>query len=272
MSKGSNFLILISILFVNCHKCFDESCSICSEEDSTYCYKCKNSFIKHYSRCGKKCQSIYNCILCNAKETDCIKCKSNCVFTGKYCDCTERYILALVLFLFSLLMIGIIIFSLIHSSRRRRINIFNIFSGHSIPSIINNTTVSRHPLPEEITIENRIKELEMIKDFNKNKIEVDKNIETKLCFICKKNICNLKMGCGCFICFECEKKCVKANICLNCKNNMTTMQQVSCSICLCNKNEISTFNCPCKVVICKECYLKWRKTNNFCPSCREPII
>ena len=62
------------------------------------------------------------------------------------------------------------------------------------------------------------------------------------------------------------------NICLNCKNNMTTMQQVSCSICLCNKNEISTFNCPCKVVICKECYLKWRKQNNFCPSCRNPII
>ena len=112
----------------------------------------------------------------------------------------------------------------------------------------------------------------LINDFIKNKIEVDNDIETKKCYICKNNICNLKMGCGCLICFECEKKCIKANICLNCNRSITTMQQVSCSICFCNKKDISTFNCACKIVICKECYLKWRKQNNFCPSCRLPII
>ena len=60
----------------------------------------------------------------------------------------------------------------------------------------------------------------LLNDFNKNKIEVDNNIGNKKCFIYNNNICNLKMGCGCFIFFECEKKCIKDNICLNCNKNI----------------------------------------------------
>ena len=271
MLKFYYILIFICIFFINCNKCFDESCLKCSE-DGAYCYHCKNGFIRHYSKCGKKCKSIINCKLCNEDESKCIRCKSNCIFTGVYCDCTERYVLFFILLFFTIFMIGIILFCLIHTSTRRRITLFNLFWGRTTPSIFNRQNMSRHPLPEEVTIENRIKEMELINDFNKNKIDVDKNIETKKCFICKNNNCNLKMGCGCFVCFDCEKKCVRNNICLNCNKSISTMQQVSCSICFCNKKEISTFNCPCKIVICKDCYLKWRKQNNFCPSCRGPII
>ena len=271
MSKIFYFLIFLFIVFINCeNNCFDESCSECTS-DGTYCYKCKNGFIKHYSKCGKNCKSIRNCQLCNANESKCIKCKSNCIFTGIYCDCTERYVLIFVFLFFSIFMIAIIIFCLIHPVSRRTAFLLNAFSGPS-PSIFSNRTMSRNPLHEEIAINNKINELKLINDFNKNKIEVDEDIETKKCFICKKSNCNLKMGCGCFICFECEKKCIKVNSCLNCNQSITTMKQVSCSICFCNKKEISTFNCPCKIVICKECYLKWRKQNNFCPSCRGPII
>ena len=60
----------------------------------------------------------------------------------------------------------------------------------------------------------------LLNDFNKHKIEVDNNIENKNCFICKNNICNLKMGCGYFIFFESEKKCIKVNICLNCNKTI----------------------------------------------------
>ena len=273
MSKFLIFYILFftNILFINCENCFDQLCSECSK-DGDYCFKCKNGFVKHYSNCGKKCNSIINCQLCNADETKCIKCKSNCIFTGLYCDCTERYALAIVLIFFSIIMIAIIIFCLIYTRRAR--NIFNIIYGGAEPSEINRTNISRHPLPEEIdyNINNINNEKELINDFIKNKIEVDNDIENKKCYICKNNICNLKMGCGCLICFECEKKCIKINMCLNCNKSITTMQQVSCSICFCNKKDISTFNCACKIVICKECYLKWRKQNNFCPSCRTPII
>jgi hypothetical protein len=265
MEKQIFLLLIILIIFVNAQECLDKSCFECSK-DGSYCYQCKNGFIKHYARCGKKCNSIVNCNLCNSEETKCIKCKSNCIFNGIYCDCTERYVLGFVLCFFSISMISIIIFCLIHTSWRTRLSRYGFGLGQF--------NQSRYPLPEEtsVQINNKIIYTQMINDFNKNKIEVDKDIENKKCYICKNNNCNLKMGCGCFICFECEKKCVKANICLNCNKNITTMQQVSCSICFGNNKEISTFNCPCKTVVCKECYLKWRKQNNFCPSCRGPIM
>ena len=273
---AKKYIFFFSIFFyIKCQKCLDQSCELCSEQGD-YCYKCKSGFIRHYSNCGKICNSIINCELCNAEESKCIKCRSNCIFTGIYCDCTERYVLAFALIIFSIFMIAIIIFCLAHTSSRRMRSILNVLYGGGSVSNFSPTSISRHPLPEEISyninINNRLNELKLINDFNKNKIEVDNDIENKKCFVCKNNICNLKMGCGCFICFECEKKCIKVNMCLNCNKNITTMQQVSCSICFCNKKEISTFNCACKIVICKECYLKWRKQNNFCPSCRGPIL
>ena len=88
MSKIFYFLIFIFIVFIHCeNNCFDESCAECTS-DGAYCFNCKNGFVKHYSKCGKKCKSIKNCQLCNAAESKCIKCKSNCIFTGIYCDCT----------------------------------------------------------------------------------------------------------------------------------------------------------------------------------------
>ena len=273
MIKFVNILLIHLYFFINCQNCIDQNCLSCSK-DGYYCYKCIKGFIKHYSKCGIKCNSIKNCEICNEDKSNCIKCKSNWVFTGTYCDCTERYTLALILILFSIILFTVVFYCLIHTSSRR--SIFNIFSVRITPSILNrvNASITQYPLPEEVNanINNKIKELELINDFNKNKIEIDKDIENKKCFICKNNICNLKMECGCFICFECEKKCVKVNLCLNCNKPISTMQQVSCSICFCNKKEISTFNCPCKTVICKDCYLKWRKENNFCPSCRGIII
>ena len=266
-------IILILIFMSNCQICMDESCISCTE-DGSYCHKCKDGFIRHYDKCGKKCSSIINCNLCNAAETKCIKCKGNCIFNGIYCDCTERYVLSFVCIFFSITMITVILLCLMNRSWRRTFNALNIFSGHIPPLALNRTDMSRHQLPEEVNVEidNKIKELEIINDFNKNKITVDKNIETKKCCICNNNICNIKFKCGCFVCFECEKKCVKSNMCLNCKQPITTMEQVSCSICFENKKEISTFNCACKIVICKDCYLKWRKQNNFCPTCKGPII
>ena len=275
MAKILYIIFIYIIIKIKCQKCFDQSCDVCSE-DGNYCYKCKLGFVKHYSNCGKECNTIINCNLCSADETKCVKCKSNCIFNGIYCDCTERYVLAFILIFFSIFMIAIIIFCLIHTSSRRMRRILNILYGGGAVSNFTHASISRHPLPEEINYNynnnNRINELSMINDFNKNKIEVGSDIENKKCYVCKNNLCNLKLECGCFICFECEKKCIKVNMCLNCNKSITSMQQVSCSICFCNKKEISTFNCACKIVICKECYLKWRKQNNFCPSCRGPIL
>ena len=273
MNKTLFILIFfLFIIFINCNKCQDKSCIYCSAK-SNYCYRCKEGFIRHYSHCGIKCNSIINCQLCTEDKTKCIKCKPNCIYNGILCDCTERYILIIVSIFIALSTIGITCLCLMNTSRVRSINMI-FLTGHITPSIFNRSISIRSQLSEEINIEaeNKINEKKIINDFNKNKIKEDKNIEKKKCIICKNNDCNLKLGCGCYICFGCEKICIKRNICLNCHQNISSMQQVSCSICLSNKKDISTFNCPCKTVICKQCYLIWRKKNNFCPSCRSPIF
>lgn len=267
------FLLSIHIIISNGDKCHDESCITCSS-DGNYCYRCKEGFIRHYKFCGVKCNSIINCQLCTADKSKCIKCRSNCVYNGIICDCTERYVLTVVCIFIALSTISITCLCLMNTSWRRTINNLYFITGHIRPSIFNRRIFNRNQLSEVINaeIENKINEVKIINDFNKNKIKEDKNIVNKKCMICKNNDCNLKLGCGCYICFGCEKKCIKNNVCLKCNQNISSMQQVSCSICLCNKKDISTFNCPCKTVICKECYLKWRKSNNFCPSCRAPIF
>lgn len=268
------FLLFLQIYIVKCPNtnCTDESCMSCSL-DGSYCFKCKPGFKRFYSKCGKKCSSILNCNLCDATEKKCVRCKSNCIFNGTICDCTERYVLAVVCLVFTIFMIFIFLFCLMHSSFVRVFASFGYLSGRFSPSILNMTDISRNNnIYTNFDIENRITEFELQNDFKKRKIIVDKDLNKKKCYICKNNSCNLKLSCGCFICFECEKKCVKDGICLNCNKNITNMQQISCSICFGNKKELSFFNCNCKNVVCEECFIKWRKQNNLCPFCRRPII
>ena len=266
------FLFLFQMYLIKCPNtnCSDPSCVSCSS-DSSFCFKCKPGFVRHYTKCGKKCSSILNCNLCDATEKKCIRCKSNCIFNGTYCDCTERYILTIVCLLFSIFMIVIFFCCLIHKSIIRAFSTFSILSGRISPSILNRNEVTS-PTYVNFDIDNKINDLELEREFSEKKITLDKDISKKKCFICKNNTINLKLGCNCLICFECEKKCVKNNICLNCNQNITSMQQVSCAICFGNKKDLSYFSCNCKNVVCKECYIKWRKQNNYCPFCRRHII
>ena len=260
-------------IFCKNSTCLDESCNLCSM-DGKYCFRCKDGFIRHYNKCGKSCSSIMNCLLCDAEEKKCIRCRSNCIFNGVQCDCTERYIVALFCIFFSLFMIIFFFGCLMNRTWRNFYQNLSILSGRIPPNLLDRTESYRNAYPyvNNLDIENRINDLELERDFNKNKIILDRDIAKIKCFICKNNSCNLKFGCGCYICFECEKKCVKDNICLNCNKNIESMQQVSCSICFANKKEFSFFNCTCKNVVCKECYIKWRKQNNICPFCRRTII
>ena len=269
----SLIILFLQIYLTKCpdNNCSDPSCLHCSAVDVSYCFKCKPGFIRHYTKCGKKCSSILNCRLCDMTEKKCVKCKSNCIFNGTYCDCTERYILTAVCFIFSIFMIFTFFFCLVHKSILRTFATFSLLSGRIAPSILNRNDVTRNTYIN-FDIENRINDIELERDFNEKKITLNKDIIKKKCYICKNNSCNLKLSCNCFICFECEKKCVKNNICLNCNKNITSMQQVSCSICYSIKKELSSFNCACKNVVCKECFIKCRKQNNFCPFCRRHII
>lgn len=269
-----NFLYLLItflLLFVNIksEQCHDKSCDRCTK-DGSYCFQCKPNFIRHYSRCGKTCKTIQNCWLCNEEETSCVKCYRNCRFNGKYCDCTERLYILVICSIFTISFIAIVIYCLVHPTFR--LTVYPIMPNISI---FNNYR-TRNQLAEESTVEATEIfpcEIELNKEFEKLKINLKNvDIENKKCDLCNSNLCNLLFGCGCYVCFDCEKKCVVENKCLKCKSNLSTMQQVSCSICYNNKREISTFNCQCKTVVCKECYVKWRKKNKTCPSCRNIIL
>ena len=127
----SLFLFFLQIYITQSpnNNCSDPSCLHCSSVDDSYCFKCKPGFVRHYSKCGKKCSSIVNCHLCDITEKKCVKCKSNCVFNGTYCDCTERFILTAVCLTFSIFMIFTFFFCLLHKSILRTFATFSILSG-----------------------------------------------------------------------------------------------------------------------------------------------
>ena len=138
--------IIIHIAICQNKKCSDESCNSCSM-DGLYCFQCKPGFTRHYNKCGKVCSSIVNCRLCDASEKNCIRCKSNCVFNGIQCDCTERYVLAAVCLFFSIFMILLFFICLLHSSWRNFYQNSSILSGRIAPSILNRSDISRISSP-----------------------------------------------------------------------------------------------------------------------------
>ena len=263
-------------------KCYDSNCLTCGTEFLHSCIECTNNYILHLGDCGtyEEC-NIKNCELCSF-ENKCIKCKS-CVTSSGKCTCRERIIIYISCGILSLLIIGIVLYCLIHPvkssvdlkknpivyremlRRNRLINHFQNYNEDNFNySDINNFNSNRNrkKLSDEFLRE----------EFEKNKIDInDINIENKKCDNCFINLCNVKLNCGCFICFDCLKKEEINKICPKCKMSINNIQQITCSICFGNKKEISKFKCNCSLAVCLECYIKWRKENDFCPACRNKI-
>ena len=77
-------------------------------------------------------------------------------------------------------------------------------AGRVTPSILNRNEVTTNSYVN-FDIDNKINDMELEREFNERKISLDKDIYKKKCFICKNNNINLKLGCNCLICFDCEK-------------------------------------------------------------------
>ncbi len=136
---------------------------------------------------------------------------------------------------------------------------------------LNNHNIHVNNINDNFMLKNLSDEF-LINEFEKNKIIINEdNIENKKCDNCLVNITNVKLNCNCFICFDCLKKEELNKKCPKCKKGINNIQQITCGICFGNKKEISKFKCGCSLVVCFECYIKWRKENNFCPACRNLI-
>lgn len=262
--------------------CSDENCMLCPS-DSSFCSLCYQGFEVYHNKCEKKCSSIKNCYLCDKNETQCIKCSKNCKLSGTGCSCTLRYVLIGICILLGLVLVFFVVYLLTHTSLVRKYSLSpSFYDSYSIrrnqvnsQPIIGDDFINNNNNINNIENGNRNKksESELLEDFYKFKInDLDRNIENLKCFCCNVNLCNLKLECGCYVCFDCEKKLIKTGLCSNCNKRFNSVQQITCSICFCNKKEISKFNCQCKMNACKECFIKWRLVNETCPVCRTIIV
>ena len=269
------FIFLILIFLIDSEKCQDENCENCSA-DGMFCFICKKDLVRYQYRCLKRTKKIKNCILSDTKENFCMKCDYGCKPVKGICVCTLKYILYVIYLLIIVLTVGTFLFCLTHNTLAKYFNVgrnmrFRPFND----IIINNNDINNSVRILNINNnnENNLSQEELVEEFCKNLFIInDVDIENKKCQICKNIICNLLLDCGCFVCFDCEKKALKERHCLCCNKEFQTMKQVSCSICFNNKKELGCFNCQCRMVICKECFIKWRLKHKNCPTCREIII
>ena len=246
----------------NCKMCADPNCLYCKTSSPHSCFECDSSFTLYERQCGiSECDHLKHCSLCNQNE--CIKCKSICILSNGECKCTERIVIIIVCIILSLLVVGLVIYCLTKPQGIRIVPMQarNIIEGGKLGKI-------------KTTNENL--DLEDYDDvFMKNRIIIGKNIENKKCELCRKQPVNLKLSCGCFLCMDDDKKILlqenKIKICPICKREVTDSIPTNCGICFQNKSELCKFSCGCALVVCKQCFIQWKKTKQVCPACRLVI-
>lgn len=249
------YFFSITLKFSKSENCIDKSCILCPK-DKNICEKCKDKYEIHFGKCGIECNSIKNCDLCDSESKYCVKCEENCKKDDGECDCSERTRLYVIITILSFIFLSIIIYCIlcnVYSKKTFQIEITQ-------PNITNTNSNIKEQNQDDILI-----------SFLKNRIQVDEDIADKKCMVCKTSQCKLKYDCGCYVCFECDKKTLKNNKCLSCGKNFLKSQKITCSICLDNKFEIASLNCKCKMVLCKDCFLKFRANNNICTNCKEKL-
>ena len=243
----------------SCKKCADSDCLYCKTVMPHSCYECSSSFTLYEKQCGlSECDHIKRCSLCNQNE--CIKCKSICILSNGECKCTERIVIIIVCIILSILVVVLVIYCLTKPQgiRVSQIQARTIIEGGELGKI-------------KTTNENL--DLEDYEDlFMKNKIIIGKNIEKKKCELCRKQPVNLKLSCGCFLCNDDDKRILlqenKVKVCPICKREVTDSIPTNCGICFQNKSELCKFSCGCALVVCKDCFIQWKKTKQVCPACR----
>ena len=245
-----------------CIKCEEHNCIKCNILTSTTfnCEKCEKGYLLKNGICGeKKCKNFPHCNLCDNYRNICLNCRRYCNVVNNECSCTEFYVVISFCVFISIVIIGIFIYCLFRKIKIPHLTVEEYRIHHII---INPETENAIINQEKIDF--------LIEYFEKNKIINQDNINKK-CNYCKENIPNLKLNCGCIVCFNCEKNIIGKK-CLKCNKDIIDTIQISCGICFQNKRELIKLPCQCSFVICKQCFIRLRRNNNYCPGCREKYI
>ena len=266
------FVLIINISHVNTSQystiCDLERCEQCNLFGE--CIKCKEGYELKESKCGiTQCSHISNCNLCLEDQFECLKCNGMCVLKKGECNCTERPIVIGVCVLIGIIVVTFVIFALstpgIVLTRKIRTKILQE-RNIDINREINNT------LEKKEIISNDLSEFEKLYDMNK--VFIGKGNKDKQCVACKSNSANVKLDCGCYLCFEDAKNITKSNnkkYCDKCHKEIHNETVITCGICFQNKSELSKFPCCCALWVCYDCFINCKRETNNCPACRDII-
>ena len=265
-----NCFFILGMIFM--HKfnsqnlCNDPICSNCDPNNKDKCFKCFFGFFIYKNKCSSNVCENSNCIKCEVSSQNCLKCLNLCYIKEGKCNCAFKYIIISILVIFLLFFTILLIY---RYKKRQKIN-------NQIHQVINNINIYNHTTRN--TKQYNEKQLLTMFDSNKLSLNIDKNetnkeLENKICDYCHKNLCALKLNCNHFICKECNEKTLlnKENKCFLCDTQITNKQSIQCGICLTNNKELTKFSCHCEFLICKDCFLKYRKENSICPGCRANL-
>ena len=262
-----------------CEKyCSDTNCEECSMINGfEKCSKCKTDYILKNGLCVYNCTDI-NCISCvfeNETET-CVKCDPNYDLDKKNNKCKKKINYVSIAFAFIgliLLIISIVSFCIYRKKRREYRNrlMLSYMPGSNINVYHRNNNrvdVSERPV---------LSKEELAEEFEIQKNKTEKG--NQMCQFCKKKAGKFKCDCGCIVCKEhsslknMEGDGENYKVCFACGKIVKKVSPIKydCNICMVKKLNVAHFKCKCSLLVCKDCYIKCKMSNEKCPQCRNEI-
>ena len=87
-----------------CNQCDDLNCLHCFNSKPKNCYICSHEFTIIQRQCGRKCDNIEQCDICNEDYTKCLHCMHGCqVDINGECSCKSRVIVIIVCIIISVI-------------------------------------------------------------------------------------------------------------------------------------------------------------------------
>ena len=263
--------------------CSDENCLNCKLLSNNFeiCFECKSGYLLMLDKCQYICSIKFcmSCSLLDGKEY-CNDCLPGFKYDKKSGICKKNnryiYVYIVIIIIVSLALLISLVFYFFYkykkrnSLHRQRNEFFDNINQFNRRARQNLDTSGRANLNNK----------KLMDEFELQKRKIEK--VTPICQYCKKKLGQFIYDCGCIVCKEHSninkiknnreesKEENKCNICNKNVNNINAITK-TCNICLEIKPSIAHFKCGCAFEVCKECFVKCKKSDDKCPGCRAPI-
>lgn len=243
-----------------CNRCDDINCLHCFNSRPNGCYICSSQFTITQRKCGKKCDNIEQCDVCNEDYTKCIHCIHGCeVDINGECSCKSRIVVIIVCIVISVVIIIVVFLCLSKGNELRRYKFvrlaLNINEGFKELKEEDDNHIELHN-------NNRIQY-----DTRESNEQLTSESNKMICDYCLLEVGVIRLNCGCYLC-KAHKSEIENKTCPVCKKQFDNISMIKCEIC--NKNEegdLKKAKCGCLLSICNDCLSKINERRVECPSC-----